>query len=114
MGNKRDNAFMAIVTVGLAQQERVASGVDKASASMASDVVRIRYNLGEDWSGEGAVFFRVVLKDSSSKRSRLREVSRRVSELIFQEVQPQAIGLQAYFNFRSESEQDQLKEAAWT
>lgn len=111
--NKRDNDFMAIVTIGLAQQERVANGVDKASASLASDVVRIRYNLGEDWSGEGAVFFRVVLKDSSSKRARLREVSRRVSELIFQEVQPQAIGLQAYFNFRSESEQDQLKEEAW-
>lgn len=75
--------------------------------------MRIRYDLGEDWSGDGAVFFRVLLKDSASKRPHLREVARRVSAKVLSEVQPQELGLQAYFNFRSESEQASLKEEAW-
>ena len=104
---------MPIVSRGLVQQDSIANGVKKASAKLASDVVRIRYNLGEDWSGDFAVFFRVVLKDSASKRPLLREVARRVTDLILGEVQPQELGLQAYFNFRSESEQAELKEEAW-
>ena len=59
---------MARVHSGLVQQKQIANGVEKASAELASDVVRIRYNLAEDWSGDVAVFFRVVLKDSATKR----------------------------------------------
>ena len=43
----------------------------------------------------------------------LRAVARRVSDLILGEVQPQELGLQAYFNFRSESEQAERKEEVW-
>jgi hypothetical protein len=101
------------VRSGFVYQRRIKEGVAKATAALASDVVRIRYDLGEDWSGEGAVFFRVLLKDSASKRPQLRKVARRVAARISSEVQPQELGLQAYFNFRSESEQARLKEEAW-
>ncbi|MEZ5401806.1 MAG: hypothetical protein R2729_19185 [Bryobacteraceae bacterium] len=105
---------MATVTSGYAHQERIAQGVANATTALAADVARIRYELGEDWSGGGAVFFRVLLKDSASKRSHLREVARRVVSKISSEVQPGELGLQAYFNFRSESEQARLNEEAWT
>ncbi|MBY0508122.1 MAG: hypothetical protein K2X03_29685 [Bryobacteraceae bacterium] len=104
---------MTNVRSGALQQSRIADGVESAAAALSSDVVRIRYNLGEDWSGESAVFFRVLLKDASTKRPNLRVVARRVSDTIFREVGPQELGLQAYFNFRSESEQATLKEEAW-
>lgn len=104
---------MAIVPSGFVHQEGIAQGVANAVAALTPDVVHIRYDLGEDWSGEGAIFFRVLLKDAASERPHLREVARRVTERIFNEVQPQKLGLQAYFNFRSESEQATLKEEAW-
>ncbi len=109
----RDNGVVPMVPSGFVHQERIAQGVAKATAALASDVVRIRYDLGEDWSGEGAVFFRVLLRDSAGARPQLRQVARRVAEKIFSEVQPQELGLRAYFNFRSESEQARLKEEAW-
>ena len=104
---------MAIVLSGFVHQQKIVKGIEKAAAALASEVVRIRYNFGEDWSGEDAVFFRVVLKDTATKRSQLREVAKRVSSIVLDEVKPQELGLQSYFNFRSESEQAELKEEAW-
>jgi len=111
--NSRHNEEVATVSTGFVHQERIAQGVANAISELAPDVVRIRYSLGEDWSGEDAVFFRVLLDDSASERSHLREVARRVAATIFREVQPTELGLQAYFNFRSESEQERLKEEEW-
>ncbi len=104
---------MPIVPSSFVHQARIAEGVEKARASLAGDVVRIRYELGENWTGEDAIFFRVLLKDSASQRPKLREIARRVSANVLQEVRPQELGLQAYFSFRSEAEQAVLKEEAW-
>ena len=104
---------VAVVPGSYVNQQRIDLGLQKASAALSPDVVRIRYTLGEDWSGEDAVFFRVVLKDSASERSQLRTVARRVEETVVREVQPRGMGLEAYFNFRSESEQTKLREEAW-
>ncbi len=104
---------MPVVPSSLVYQSKIARGVAKAAAGLAKDVVRIRFNLAENWVGEDAVFFRVVLKDSASKRPHLHEVAERVRSRIFSEVQPQSLGLEAYFSFRSESEQASLKEESW-
>jgi hypothetical protein len=109
----RDNECVPVVASGLVHQQSIAEGVARAARVLAPEVVRIRYSFEDDWSGNEAVFFRVVLKDSASKRAHLREVARRVAAIIAREVQPSNLGLQAYFNFRSESEQAQLKEEAW-
>ncbi len=37
-----------------------------------------RYGIGQDWTGEWAVFFRVLLSDKASKGKRLREMAPRV------------------------------------
>lgn len=105
---------MAIFPSALLHQDEIAHGIETAAAALSSDVVRIRYEIGKDWSGDDAIFFRVLLRDSASKRSGLRAVARRASATITNEVQPGELGLQAYFNFRSESEQMALKEEGWT
>jgi hypothetical protein len=104
---------MAIVASEFVHQGAIETAIAKASAALAPDVVRIRYSLGEDWTGSGAGFFRVVLSDNASRRNRLRDIAKRVKATLFAEVQPDELGLQTYFNFRSVSEQNQLREPAW-
>jgi hypothetical protein len=109
---KRDNEGM-IVPRGVVHRAQLADAVQRAEAALRPDVVRIRYSLDEDWSGTEALFFRIVLTDKASRQDRLRDVARRVSDTITKEVQPGDFGLQAYFNFRSQSEEEGLKEPAW-
>jgi hypothetical protein len=102
-----------VVSSGFVHQQQIDEGVRKAVSALNRKVVRIRYNLGEDWSGGAAVFFRVLLKDAVSKRPSLRDVAREVAEMVAREVRPSELGLEVYYNFRSESEQETLQEAAW-
>lgn len=85
----------------------------RAASAHGSEVVRIRYDVGQDWSGEEALFVRVLLRDSATQRPRLREVAERIRETVYSEVNPRDLGLPVYFNFRGESEQAQIKEDAW-
>jgi len=65
--------------------------------------------LGNDWSGEPAVFFMIILADAASRRDQLLKVTNRVSTLIVQQVQPlEQWGVLPYFDFRSQSEQARI------
>lgn len=79
---------------------------------MGSDVVRIRYEINEDWSGEWAIFFRVVLTDEAAGH-RLRDVATKVVRELARQLDFPGMGLFPYHNFRSESEQATLQEPAW-
>jgi hypothetical protein len=52
-----------IVPAAVVHQSEIEKGVRAAEAALKPDVVRIRYDIGEDWSGQWAIFFRVVLSD---------------------------------------------------
>ena len=104
---------MAIVPKGFVNQRQIAEGVEKASQALSPDVVRIRYSLGSDWTGDPSVFFRIVLSDDASSKAHLSETAQRVALTILNEVKAEEVGLHPYFNFRSLSEQSQLKEPAW-
>ena len=104
---------MVSATSIFVHQGKIEKAVARAAKALAPDVVRIRYSLGEDWSGSGAVFFRVLLSDSASHPSNLREIATRVKSTVFNAVKPDELGLEAYFNFRSASEQAELKELIW-
>lgn len=103
---------MAYVPKGFVEQQQIESGVHRAQQSLAPDVVRIRYSIGSDWSGEPSLFFRIVLSDDVAK-SRLNEIAHRVALILLREVNSEELGLHAYFNFRSQSEQAKLNEPAW-
>ena len=74
--------------------------------------MRIPYEIGEDWSGQWAIFFRIVLKDDAARR-RLRDVATTVVWGLARQLEFPGIGVFPYHNFRSESEQAMLQEPAW-
>jgi hypothetical protein len=101
-----------IMPAAMMQQAKIEAEVRVVEANLRPDVARIRYEIGEDWSGRWAVFFRVVLSDDAAKH-RLRETARKVESRLAERLDFQELGVFAYHNFRSESEQAALREKAW-
>src|SRR5262245_40625041 len=87
--------------------------VQETAKKFPEDVVRIRYSFDEDWSGDPAIYFRIVLSDDASKRERLWESSEGVRKALLQDLQLNESDYLSYFNFRSKSEEDKLKEPDW-
>lgn len=104
---------MPTVPSGFVHQNQIEKAVQRAQKALAPNVIRIRYSLGNDWTGDPSIFFRVVLSDTASRPSNLQKVAQRVTLRLINEVRSDEFGLHAYFNFRSESEQAQIKEPAW-
>ena len=48
---------------GAAQQGALDAAVRDAVGALGPDVIHVRYTLGQDWSGEYAIFFRILLSD---------------------------------------------------
>ena len=91
---------------GYISQEQIANEVERAKLLLGPEVVRVRYNTGEDTSGDPAIYFRIVLTDSASRRETLSEVAEKIRNIFDDELRPyENWGLYSYFNFRSESEQ---------
>jgi hypothetical protein len=101
-----------LMPVAVTQQEKIRAEVREVEAALRPDVVRIRYDMGEDWSGQWAIFFRVVLSDDAA-RSRLRQVANNVEWRLAEHLDFNALGVFPYHNFRSESEQAASREEAW-
>ena len=100
------------VPVAFTRQSEILAAINEVERSLAPDVVRIRYEIGQDWSGEWATFFRVVLSDEAAKR-RLRDVTSKVRWGLAQRLDFPSLGAFPYHNFRSVSEQEALQEPAW-
>ena len=96
------------------QQAQVDDVVTELKPMLGSDVVTLPYTLGQDWSGEPAIFFRVVLSERASRRNQLRSSTNQIENAIMQRLQPlEEWGVLPYFSFRSLSEQAALQEEAW-
>jgi hypothetical protein len=100
------------VPTAVAKQSEIQAAVEEVEKNLAPDVVRIRFDIGEDWSGQWAIFFRVVLTDEAAKH-RLREVASNVVWGLARQLDFTAMGVFPYHNFRSVSEQGALQEPAW-
>jgi len=96
----------------VAKQIEIQAAIDDVERNLGPDVVRIRYEIGEDWSGQWAIFFRIVLTDEAARR-RLREVATKVVWGLAQRLDFPTMGVFPYHNFRSVSEQESLQEPAW-
>ena len=106
----RDNQIVYLPTA-FAQPARFQAAVARAARSLDPQVVSIIPTLGNDWSGDPAVFFMVILSDSASRREQLLKISNQVSQAIVQQVRPlEEWGVLPYFNFRSQSEQAKLNQ----
>jgi len=108
----RDNGFVYL-PLAVAQQPLFQAAVARAAQQLAPDVLDVIPTLGDDWRGEPAVFFMVILADAASRRDRLLRVTNHASTFIVQQVQPfEQWGVLPYFNFRSQSEQVRINQHA--
>ncbi len=94
------------------KQAEIDAAIQCVQQTIGPDVVRIRYEIGEDWSGQWAIFFRVVLTDDAARR-RLRDVAAKVIWGLANQLDFPGMGVFPYHNFRSISEQAMLQEPAW-
>src|SRR5277367_5512848 len=94
------------------KQAEIEAAIVRVQQAVGPDVVRIRYEIGEDWSGQWAIFFRIVLTDDAA-RLRLRDVAPRVVWGLAQQLDFPGMAVFPYHNFRSVSEQAMLQEPAW-
>jgi hypothetical protein len=101
-----------LMPAAVSQQEKIRAEVRAVEAALRPDIVRIRYGMGEDWSGQWAISFRIVLSDDAAK-NRLRQVAENVISRLAEHLDFNVLGVFPYHNFRSESEQESLREEAW-
>ena len=112
-GLRETNATVAYVMRAVVDQAKLARAVEKARRALAPDVVRIRFDLGNDWTGDPSIFFKIVLSDEASDESKLREITNNIERRILTGTNPDELGLNWYFNFRSLSEQNEMQDEAW-
>ena len=109
----RHNGSVTVYQRVEVDERKIAARIAKAKKALGRDVVRIRFNLGEDWTGDPAVFIRVVLSDKASEEEHLGDVAQRVRNRVWNEIGVEEIGLYPYFCFRSQSETVECKDAHW-
>ena len=110
-----DNENMALHSAGIINSSELKEAVDRATARLdPQEVRRLRYSVGTDSMGETTIFLRVLLSDEVCTESRLGEVTRRISDLLWQEINPwESWGVFPDVRFRSESEQRNRYDPDW-
>ncbi|MBM3737370.1 MAG: hypothetical protein FJW39_16435 [Acidobacteria bacterium] len=103
-----------MLTVIKVDEKAVAATVAELERRFAPDVVRIRYTLKNDWSGDPAIYFRVLLTDDAAREERLYTVAGAIRKVIWWEVDTlKNWDVMSYISFRSVSEQKQMRDAEW-
>jgi hypothetical protein len=87
--------------------------VDRVARDLAPDVVRIRLNVRDDWPDHPALYFRVILSDEASGPDRLLDVTRRVRQKLYEDLQLAELEYFPHYRYRSRSELAELRDPAW-
>jgi hypothetical protein len=95
------------------KQPQINAAIADVVSELTPAVQRINYEIAQDWSGQWAIFFRVLLSDEASNRDHLRDVAKRVVWRMSDRLDLSGLGMFPYFDFRSQSEQAELTEPAW-
>jgi len=95
------------------KRPQINAAIEQVISELAPDVKYIRYEVGQDWSGDWAIFFRVMLSDDAGTFEEVGRISEHIMRRLPEMVDFDAIGVFPYFNFRTVSEQATLQEPAW-
>lgn len=94
--------------------EKTAAGIaQQVLEKFQRDVVRVRFQIEEDWTGESVLYFRVTLKDSAVRGARLGIVANAVREEIRAALRESNVEGTPSVRFRGESEQVGIQDAKW-
>jgi len=89
------------IPIAATVQPQINAAVAGVVRELAPAVQRINYEIAQDWSGQWAVFFRVLLSDEAASRSRLRDVATNVVWRMSEKLDLPSLGLFPHFDFRS-------------
>jgi hypothetical protein len=101
-----------VLRSGIVEESKVNAAIDIVLRQLAPDVKRIRYDFEQDWSGDDAIFYRILISDDAA-RMRLRETVRNAVSMLESHLNLETMGLRVYHNVRTESEQAALREKSW-
>lgn len=101
------------IPIAATMQPQINAAIAEVVRELSPAVQRINYEIAQDWSGQWAIFFRVLLSDEAASRNRLRAVATNVVWRMSERLDLPGLGLFPYFDFRSHSEQAQINEPAW-
>ena len=105
---------MAMIPTGYVNPRLIESEIERAIQKLGPEVVRVKYKVGEDTSGEPAIYFRIVLVDSAAGVHGFGDVAENISDALFDELRPnENWGLRSYFRYRSQSEQAKMNDPDW-
>lgn len=93
--------------------DTLAADVEAMAKYLRPDVVRIRYTVGEDWHGDPAIHFRVLLSDAAAQRPCLLATTTVVETEMRGAIDFTALGLLDYYSYRSATEQAALGLPEW-
>ena len=95
--------------VDITEQSQIEAELRNLVHGFRSHVVSISFDFGRDWSGDAAIFFHVVLADSSTRGVMLGRVTAEVRKRLTEMLRRLNLRLIGYSDFRSESELLQFK-----
>lgn len=105
---------MALTAAGFVNEAAIDSAVRRVEDLFAPQVVRIQYTLENNHYGDPAITFRVLVRDDAAHDiDQLYELSEKISKTLTNEAQTYEIGLDAYFGYRTVSEQEKLRDPMW-
>lgn len=103
-----------MVPSGFVHQGQLDAEIKSVVSKLGPETAHVSYSLGEDSTGEPSIYFRVVLTDAAAREENLAGVTGRIATLLFDELRPiENWGLHAYFNFRSQTEQQRRRDPEW-
>ena len=97
-------------------EREFADAVEKVEQKLrqSGDVIRIRHELDYDSTGDPAVYFRILMPDSSLTKDKLLRATDDVANVLARDLHPEEQwGVNPYFTFRAQSEQEAMQEPSW-
>ena len=73
-----------MVPSGFITPTQIDNEVSRAVLKLGPKVVRVRHSVGEDWDGDPAIYFRIVLTDEASREENLAKVAGHVTRVLFE------------------------------
>ena len=78
------------------KQAQIDAAVAEVVHDLSPAVQRINYEIARDWSGEWAIFFKVLLSDEASDRNHLRLIATSVVSQVSDKLDIPSLGLFPY------------------
>jgi hypothetical protein len=98
---------------GLSREPEIQAAVKEVELLLSPRVKHIRYKIDHDWSGDWAIYFKVLLADEVGASGKVRETMEKVERQMDERLDFGALGLWPYYNLRTESEQKMQRDEAF-